>query len=70
MNTENATKNATRMTLTSWATAQGYASVDEALEEHGRDDVMPAMCTEECDVEPDGVCPHGNPSLLMALGII
>ena len=30
----------------------------------------PACCTEGCIVEPDGSCPHGCPSILIALGLI
>jgi len=30
----------------------------------------PACCTEGCVVEPDGSCPHGCPSILIALGLI
>jgi hypothetical protein len=29
-----------------------------------------AACPEGCWVEPDGVCPHGNPSWLIVLGLI
>jgi hypothetical protein len=29
-----------------------------------------ALCTEQCEVEPDGTCPHGCPSFLRAAGII
>lgn len=32
------------------------------------DDVVPA--TDGCEVEPDGVCPHGHPSWMVKLGII
>jgi hypothetical protein len=32
--------------------------------------VVPACCTEGCEVEPDGTCEHGCPSPLIALGII
>ncbi len=31
------------------------------------DSVVPAMCTEGCEVEPDGRCSHGCPSPLVAL---
>jgi hypothetical protein len=34
------------------------------------DSVCPAMCDEGCEVEPDGRCEHGNPSLLIKLGMI
>jgi hypothetical protein len=34
------------------------------------DSIVPACCSEGCEVEPDGTCPHGHPSVLVALGII
>lgn len=34
------------------------------------DGIVPALCKEGCDVEPDGRCEHGCPSLLLALGMI
>lgn len=30
----------------------------------------PALCSEHCEVEPDGVCPHGHPSFMIEAGII
>jgi hypothetical protein len=30
----------------------------------------PALCDEGCEVEPDGICPHGCPSILLAVGLI
>ena len=50
----------------------------EALAENGTtledlisDDpgVCPACCSELCQVEYDGVCPHGFPSVFIALGM-
>ena len=32
--------------------------------------VIPACCEEGCEVEPDGVCPHGNKSILLEIGVI
>jgi hypothetical protein len=32
--------------------------------------VVPACCSEGCQVEPDGHCPHGNESVLLAEGLI
>ena len=29
-----------------------------------------AACPHHCWVEPDGTCPHGNPSWLLRLGLI
>lgn len=40
----------------------------DELEEYVLDGICPA--TDGCDVEPDGVCPHGHPSWLIALGMI
>ena len=34
------------------------------------DSVVDACCTEGCQVEPDGVCEHGCPSILRAAGMI
>ena len=34
------------------------------------DSICPALCSEGCEVEHDGTCEHGNPSVLMAEGLI
>jgi hypothetical protein len=34
------------------------------------DENAPALCTEGCEVEPDGTCSHGCPSFMRAAGII
>lgn len=34
------------------------------------DSVVPALCDEGCEVEPDGTCEHGCPAITLALGII
>ena len=31
---------------------------------------VPACCKHECNVEPDGYCEHGNPSILIELKMI
>ena len=47
-----------------------------ALERHGLtleecdDSVVPACCSEGCEVEPDGRCEHNCPSVLLAAGLI
>ena len=59
------------ITLKEGLAQNGYASADEALVEFSElDDLYPAICSEDCQVEPDGHCPHGAPSLLLALGLI
>jgi hypothetical protein len=30
----------------------------------------PALCTQSCEVEWDGTCPHGCPSLLRTAGLV
>jgi len=52
-------------------------SVRQAIREDGRDfeeiamdSVVPACCSEGCQVEPDGTCPHGFESVLLAMGMI
>lgn len=51
-------------------------SAGKALAEAGMslndcdDSIVPACCKEGCEVEPDGECEHGCPSVLLALGVI
>jgi hypothetical protein len=52
-----------QITLKEWLAQSGYSSADDALAEYSQlDSVYPALCTEGCEVEPDGYCPHGAPS--------
>ena len=41
-----------------------------SLLEQFDDSVVPALCIDGCEVEPDGRCPHGCPSVLLAAGLI
>jgi hypothetical protein len=60
-----------KITLKDWLAQNGYASADEALADCSPlNSVCPAICSDGCEVEPDGHCPHGAPSLLLALGLI
>ncbi len=34
------------------------------------EDDAPALCDDGCEVEPDGKCCHGCPSILRAAGLI
>lgn len=34
------------------------------------DSVVPACCIYGCNVEPDGHCSHGNPSILIHMGFM
>ncbi|HEX3822671.1 MAG TPA: hypothetical protein VHW45_20235 [Candidatus Sulfotelmatobacter sp.] len=59
------------ISLQEWLAKNDYASADEALTEYGMlESIYPALCSDGCEVEPDGHCPHGGPSLLLALGLI
>lgn len=42
----------------------------EFLEKAATAESVPALCQEGCDVEPDGICEHGCPSVLIRLGLI
>lgn len=42
----------------------------EFLERIVYDSIAPALCKEGCEVEPDGRCEHGCPSILIVLGMI
>lgn len=44
-------------------------TIDELIAEAMFDGTCPACCAHGCEVEPDGKCPHGNPSLLIEMGI-
>jgi len=60
---------AKRMTVKEVAKREGM-DVMELLENATFDGACPACCTEGCEVEPDGRCEHGFPSVLLASGLI
>jgi hypothetical protein len=43
---------------------------EENIEEIAYSSVVPACCSSGCQVEPDGKCQHGHPSVLLQMGII
>ena len=52
-----------QITLKEWLAENGYPTADEASAEYGQlDGLYPALCSDGCEVEPDGHCPHGAPS--------
>jgi len=65
----NTTKNQYRISVKQVAQERGL-DVYELLEESGYDSIVPACCKEGCEVEPDGTCEHGCPSILLSLGVI
>lgn len=70
--------------MTTTTTATDSATLSEVLHLHGFDShevstfvhycylesETPAMCLHGCNVEPDGHCEHGNPSVFLFLGMI
>ena len=42
----------------------------EVLHKLIMDSIQPTACSEGCEVEPDGHCPHGYSSISILLGII
>jgi hypothetical protein len=62
-----------RMTLKEFREEHGIENGTDmkvALEDWAIDSVVPALCHDGCEVEPDGECEHGNPSILIRLGLI
>jgi hypothetical protein len=59
-----------KISLKTLAKDYGYSDTMEFIENECADSVVPALCDEGCEVEPDGCCEHGCPSPLIALGII
>ena len=39
------------------------------IEDLAFESVVPACCTSDCWVEPDGYCEHGHPSVLIELNL-
>lgn len=63
-------KNPYRISLNQYCEENGIDDKMALLEELTFDSVCPALCKEGCEVEPDGTCPHGCPSILLAVGVI
>jgi hypothetical protein len=61
---------ATKISLMEVAEEYGYNDIMEMLTDYSFDSVVPACCSEGCEVEPDGHCSHGNPSILIKAGLI
>ena len=43
---------------------------ENSIQDYMLESVVPACCKWGCEVEPDGYCPHGNPSVLIELNLI
>ena len=63
-------KNPYRIKLATLANEYGYDNTFDFIEAECSDSVVPACCSEGCEVEPDGRCCHGCPSPLLVAGVI
>ena len=64
-------KNPHRLSVKETLANEGFETFGEfAASPMATDSVVPACCDEGCQVEPDGRCEHGCPSVLLALGVI
>jgi len=59
-----------KITVEEVAEDHGYDNVSVFLQEMCQDSVVPACCSEGCEVEPDGICEHGCKSVLLSLKLI
>jgi hypothetical protein len=59
-----------RLSLAQMAENETFADAYDLLEEYANETVVPACCSDGCQVEPDGHCPHGHPSIFLAAGVI
>ena len=59
-----------RVTVSKLVQDEGFEDVVEACELWVSEGICPAVCEDGCQVEPDGMCPHGHPSALIVLGMI
>lgn len=56
-----------RIKLSEWRkqeSLEDFDDFDERLADMALDSSCPALCDEGCEVEPDGECEHGCPSVL------
>lgn len=60
-----------RLTIVEIEEAEGMSAL-EILEDEmfGTRIGVPAMCSEGCEVELDGICQHGFKSLAMHMGVV
>jgi hypothetical protein len=61
----------TRINIEDWKRYEGITTRGQYIDRLSRiqsDGVSPALCVDRCETEPDGKCPHGNPSVLLVAG--
>ena len=62
--------NTNRMTIAEYLKRDGRTLMEIAHAVLLGDENAPALCEHGCEVEPDGKCCHGCPSILRAAGLI
>ena len=58
-------KKVKKISLQEVANREGYGDVQDMLAFYLNESKVPACCQGECEVEPDGECMHGHPSVLI-----
>jgi hypothetical protein len=43
---------------------------EDQLVDWSYEGISPALCSEGCEVESDGSCEHGHPSVLLEAGVL
>lgn len=61
---------ARKLTAKEVAQENGYDTAIQAAERYVHEGLCPACCSEGCEVEHDGECEHGFPSLFMEMLLI
>jgi len=59
-----------KISLVQWLSENGYENSWQVLEDTDDLECWPALCDQGCKVEPDGTCPHGGQSVLLAMGLL
>lgn len=62
-----------RLTFAAFRRREGIVSEGKWqawLERMTTESSVPCLCADRCEAEPDGECPHGHPSVLVAAGLI
>lgn len=59
---------AERLTVKELMREQRFTDELELVEFYLHKDTVHAVCSDGCEVEPDGECEHGFPSVLLELG--
>jgi hypothetical protein len=63
-------ENANLLTINEYLKRDGRSLTEIAGAVMFEDENAPALCDHGCEVEPDGKCCHGCPSILRAAGLI